>query len=36
MLAIIANELNHFTANAQQIEAKLIKPNLHFSNYLSE
>ena len=35
--AIIANEFNnHFTTIAKQIEAKLIKPNFYFSNYLSE
>ena len=35
--AIIANEFNkHFTIIAKEIEAKLIPPNLHFSNYLSE
>ena len=35
--AIIASEFNnHFTAIAKQIEAKLITPNLHFSNYLLE
>ena len=35
--AIIANEFNnHFTTIAKQIEAKLIAPNLYFSNYLSE
>ena len=35
--AIIANEFNnHFTTIAKEIEAKLIAPNLHFSNYLSE
>ena len=35
--AIIANEFNnHFTTIAKEIEAKLIPPNLHFSNYLSE
>ena len=34
--AIIANEFNnHFTKIAKQIAAKLIAPNLHFSNYLS-
>ena len=34
--AIIANEFNnHFTTIATQIEAKLITPNSHFSNYLS-
>ena len=27
---------NHFTTIAKQIEAKLITPNFHFSNYLSE
>ena len=35
--AIIANEFNnHFTTITKEIEAKLIAPNLHFSNYLSE
>ena len=35
--AIIVNEFNnHFTTIAKEIEAKLIPPNLHFSNYLSE
>ena len=35
--AIIANEFNnHFTKIPKQIEAKLITPNFHFSNYLSE
>ena len=35
--AIITNEFNnHFTTIAKQIEAKLITPNSHFSNYLSE
>ena len=35
--AIIANEFNnHFTTIAKEIEAKLIAPNLHFLNYLSE
>ena len=35
--AIIANEFNnHFTTVAKQIKAKLITPNFHFSNYLSE
>ena len=35
--AIIANEFNnHFTTIAKEIEAKLLAPNLHFSNYLSE
>ena len=35
--AIIANEFNnHFTEIAKEIEAKLIAPNFHFSNYLSE
>ena len=35
--AIIVNEFNnHFPTIAKQIEAKLIKPNFHFSNYLSE
>ena len=34
---IIANEFNkHFTTIAKQIEAKLITPSFHFSNYLSE
>ena len=27
---------NHFTTIAKQIEVKLITPNSHFSNYLSE
>ena len=36
--AIIANEFDNLftTIIAKQIEAKLIAPNLHFSNYLSE
>ena len=35
--AIITNEFNnHFTTIAKQIEAKLITPNFHFSNYLPE
>ena len=35
--AIIANEFNnHFTTIAKQIVEKLITPNLHFSNCLSE
>ena len=35
--AIIANEFNNlFATIAKQIEAKLMIPNFHFSNYLSE
>ena len=34
--AIIANEFNNHLAIAKQIRAKLVTPNLHFSNYLSE
>ena len=35
--AIIAHEFNnHFPTIAKQIKAKLITPNFHFSNYLSE
>ena len=35
--AVIANEFNnHFATIAKEIEAKLIVPNLHFSNHLSE